>query len=177
MADDEAEAQAFLSRLQRRRNEMTSIVRGRKRVHMFVHIQPPPVFALAKRELEDASGGSFVPLAQARLPSEAHDFSLEHTRPREMVAAHRTLASSGMSHGGQRRSAAASELPHFADIFNTARRVEDGFGRLSHSGGTSGPDTRMHADPYAHRIRKGAGKRAGLALSCDGWGTQSSTLR
>lgn len=171
---------AYLARLQRRRDEMTSLVRGRKRAPMSAHIPPPPVLALPKRELEELS---FAPSERSRAPAGAQLFAafesqsqLDEQLQREVVAARDTPLAANLRHGGQRRSAPA-EPPEFADIFNTARTVEDGFGRLSHSGVASGPGIRLRPDPHAHRVRKGAGKRAGLALSCDGWGTPSRTLR
>jgi hypothetical protein len=165
MADDAAaEESAFLARLQRRRKEMASIMRGSKHAHM----QPPPVFELAKRGLEELSVVPSVLESQSQL-----DEQQQH----KVAVAHRLTAAAKMRHGGQARLVAVDPAS-FADIFNTARRLEDGFGRLSHCGiGSSGGDIRLHSDLYGHRIRKGAGKRAGLALSCDGWGTPSSTLR
>ena len=147
-----SEEAAFLARLQRRRDEMTSLVRARKRAPTSVRIQPDG----------DAARGTAV-FPGSSFPSNR---SSNEQLQREVVAARNTPVAANMR----------AKPPEFADIFSTARTVEDGFGRLSNSDsgtGASGSGIRLRPDPYAHRIRT----RAGLALSCDGWGTQSTTLR
>lgn len=82
-----------------------------------------------------------------------------------------------------------SGLSSQSSLFNL-RRVDDGFGRLSPdrpSANASLPttaQTEVRLSPpvgapqsiIQRRIRKGTGRRAGLVLSCDGWGLPSESL-
>mmetsp|Transcript_5112 Transcript_5112/g.12249 ORF Transcript_5112/g.12249 Transcript_5112/m.12249 type:complete len:154 (-) Transcript_5112:435-896(-) len=151
LSDEMAAEAAFLEQLERKRAEMASQLRTRR-----LQQKPSrraPVQALMGRE----GFGEQFPVLIA---------SIEERRDQEMQEQEMQWARTsalGVLHGG---SAVGN-----SSIY-PLREVADGFGHMSQPEA----DTANFGQSPVRRIRKGHGKRTGLVLSCEGWGTHSDTL-
>lgn len=152
---DVAEA-AFLEQLERKRTEMMKTVRSK---HARASTRKsPPVRSLTQRHEH---------LEQPSIAQQSLVLFDEDERDREQQELEVQWARSSalkVLQGGPLASNSAVLPP---------RKVEEGFGRLSALPVSPDP---MFVQVSSHRIRKGTGRRAGLVLSCDGWGMKSDSL-